>query len=110
LLELTPERFELRTNKGYIDEALKAKLEMPLANILHAERTLVHRLEQLGYRCRPLAFSLARREYLLAGISDTETGDAQYVDLSRTARDIVARYVYGDQVPEWMGRRREAFE
>lgn len=103
LLELADDGFELRGNKGYIDSALKEKLEMAWTDLLHPMRSLDHLLRPLGFRCKPFLFNLEGRHYLFAGIAGTELGDAQEVELSRAATDIVARYVYGDDIPGWMG-------
>jgi hypothetical protein len=77
---------------------------MAWTDFLHPMRSLDHLLRPLGFRWKPFLFNIEGRHYLFAGIAGTELGDVQEVELSRAARDIVARYVYGDDVPGWMGQ------
>ncbi len=109
MLELDHGSFKMLANKGFIGDDLYKRLEMEWEDFLDPKRPpLDDELAPLGFRCKPFLFSLDERHYMLIGVSGTEFGDAQQVELSRAARDMVARYVFGENVPAWIEKRGEA--
>ena len=81
---------------------MKNQLSVEWPGRVDFDRVLHRALAPLRYRYEAIPLTMGTQDYIVVGISGATIPPETRLEISRTATRLVARYVYGDQLPEWM--------